>query len=1213
MLINLALMLADTDRFRPIVLLPDAAAGPLGQLLDEKGIEWHDAPKLSWFIWANSEDKSVFLATASKRAEVYEDLLRRINADLVVVNTLTHIEGVLASVKMNVPYVLWVHGILDSGMLGRYEYIARMAESVTLRLARQIVCCSEWTKAFFEYRVDRSCLHAIHNWTHVPLLHSPRPNQGNFAALSTLEKHKGLDVLIKALAALPSKNINLDLYGDGADAGYFKQLVVRLGLADRVHFHGRVTDVNSVYDNARAIVFPSFIEPFGMVAIESMSRGTPVIASRVGGLREIIEDGISGLLCDPGDVGQLAEQMQRIVDEDDLVADLSKAGFERVHDRFNGDEALASFSAVLDRAQAEFQAYSTDDLLLLDLLDLTLDSNNREVPPSWRAATGSEGLNLRMMHSAITPPLSSDESALLEEDLNARGRSPSEMPSLQGHLDEIVDGRYITGWAHVAEFPEPIVLGAFIDGVLCGYFRADLRRGDLQAAGLPDAGFRFPIPPHFLDGQSHTFDIRLAGGDLLLAGSNKEAMTLSLMELGAIGNLEELVNGNTLTGWVDASGAGEGVFDVFADGAFIGRSAAEIDRPDVVQGGHPKGRGFHYPIPQFLQDGLSHSFEVRDAVDERLFSGCPLLARTSANGVDRAQTNSILRSWAERTFSASETRIEGRSGSWRTRKGRLPFIAAVADAMIPSCEILLCRPLEQIKSVYGIDYNISFQSEALDEVILDQASILVLLRTTSPASLAAAKYAQRHGIPVVYLMDDDLLHLEKRFGGPFDLSAGEVRTVRLLMRLAQQVIVFSANLFEDLRPTVPHLKRLAPAADIEFFDELGVHFEQRAETDEVRIGYAGTSTHGADTALISSALQELLESRPNVVVETIGQTIEALNGHPRYRAFSEIAGIRDFAKFLLTRRWAVALAPLTPSIFNRGKTDSKYRTYASAGIAGVYSDFGVDPTIMVDRRHGLIASESHNDWVKCVGLLLDEPDLRRQIVRNAKADVRRRYSSEEATRQFYEALTEEVVRPSIILIKLGADDELHGLTALRRSRQISLRRVSAREVEQKDVGRADLIVIQAGEGDFYCPALDWAREAGCPILTVVGASAAKGVSPSRHGLSRRRNLIVENSDMLICYGAKSDSKQDILVISNQSSLVSSETSSGGWVRALDELLKRPDLLDKSTRDVEARVFEAQNLDDEMQIWRRALGILGLKLLLPVDEDLAPEPSLLNVR
>ncbi|KAL6702356.1 hypothetical protein ACN47E_010104, partial [Coniothyrium glycines] len=229
MLVNLAIGLAATLRYRPIVLLPNAKAGPLARILDHHGIEWHDTPELSWFLWANVDATRDFLIKAADGAAAYEAILRRVGADLVVVNTLTYLEGVIASVRADIPFVLWVHGILDAGMLGRFDHLAEISAGLPLKLARRIVCCSDWTRAFFEFRAEPTKIETIHNWTHVPVEPTPRAGQTRFAALSTLEKHKGIDVLIRAVALLKDRSIGLDLYGDGVDRQAYQDLVRRLG------------------------------------------------------------------------------------------------------------------------------------------------------------------------------------------------------------------------------------------------------------------------------------------------------------------------------------------------------------------------------------------------------------------------------------------------------------------------------------------------------------------------------------------------------------------------------------------------------------------------------------------------------------------------------------------------------------------------------------------------------------------------------------------------------------------------------------------------------------------------------------------------------------------------------------------------------------------------------------------------------------------------
>jgi hypothetical protein len=160
----------------------------------------------------------------------------------------------------------------------------------------------------------------------------------------------------------------LDLYGDGGDKEWFRQVIREENLENEIRLRGRTTNVREVYETALATLFPSRIEPFGMLAIESMARRTPVIASAVGGLCEIIDDGRTGMLFESGNVEQLAACMQRLLEDPQEAERLGQAGYRKALVQFNGDVSLRQFESILQAAAAT-PATDQDGFILTELLE----------------------------------------------------------------------------------------------------------------------------------------------------------------------------------------------------------------------------------------------------------------------------------------------------------------------------------------------------------------------------------------------------------------------------------------------------------------------------------------------------------------------------------------------------------------------------------------------------------------------------------------------------------------------------------------------------------------------------------------------------------------------------------------------------------------------------------------------------------------------------
>ena len=147
---------------------------------------------------------------------------------------------------------------------------------------------------------------------------------------------KGLDTLLDAVARLAEGGQHMRLLVVGGDAdeptgGHetsLRQRIARLGLEESVRFVGpQPQSVLPLYYAASDVtVLPSYYESFGMVALEAMACGSPVIASRVGGLITTVRDGVTGFLVPDGDVGALAERIETLVADPELRWRLGREG-----------------------------------------------------------------------------------------------------------------------------------------------------------------------------------------------------------------------------------------------------------------------------------------------------------------------------------------------------------------------------------------------------------------------------------------------------------------------------------------------------------------------------------------------------------------------------------------------------------------------------------------------------------------------------------------------------------------------------------------------------------------------------------------------------------------------------------------------------------------------------------------------------------------------
>jgi glycosyltransferase involved in cell wall biosynthesis len=182
----------------------------------------------------------------------------------------------------------------------------------------------------------------------------PLPGAPRLAIVGRLIPIKGHDVLLRAVARARERlpGLTLEIAGDGELEAELRATATRLGLDDAVTFLGRVAPVDPVLERAEVVVVPSFGEGFGMVALEAMERGRPVIASDVGGLPEIVDEGRTGMLVPPGDVEALARAIAELADDPARAAAMGEAGRTRALAEFSQDRCTERIAALYGTALA---------------------------------------------------------------------------------------------------------------------------------------------------------------------------------------------------------------------------------------------------------------------------------------------------------------------------------------------------------------------------------------------------------------------------------------------------------------------------------------------------------------------------------------------------------------------------------------------------------------------------------------------------------------------------------------------------------------------------------------------------------------------------------------------------------------------------------------------------------------------------------------------
>ncbi len=174
--------------------------------------------------------------------------------------------------------------------------------------------------------------------------------RGRLLYVGRVAPTKGVETVVRAVARLPATQLDVVGPADADTSARVAALVDELDVADRVHLRGEAApeQLSRAYGEADALVFPSeWQEPFGIVPLEAMARGLPVIGTGTGGSGEFLVDGVTSVRFRPGDVDDLVDAVRRLAGDQALRARLRTAGLEVAawRDRARANEELLAWHA----------------------------------------------------------------------------------------------------------------------------------------------------------------------------------------------------------------------------------------------------------------------------------------------------------------------------------------------------------------------------------------------------------------------------------------------------------------------------------------------------------------------------------------------------------------------------------------------------------------------------------------------------------------------------------------------------------------------------------------------------------------------------------------------------------------------------------------------------------------------------------------------------
>lgn len=301
--------------------------------------------------------------------------------------------------------------------------------------------------------------------------------------------------------------------------------------------------------------------------------------------------------------------------------------------------------------------------------------------------------------------------------------------------------------------------------------------------------------------------------------------------------------------------------------------------------------------------------------------------------------------------------------------------------MVIEGEIATTHLIEHLLSAclrHGIVYRKKLLSELLISDI-HRSTIPLFVRCGDPSLRLWIERLQHAKHPYLYYIDDNFWKIEGDTPLALYYQHPLIRhSLETAVAHAYKVLTNSDLLAEFLRQHNRAVEVLPS-----FFDFSLLQHPPRRKLDEIRVGFAGSSSREQDLEIIKPIIQPILDSIPNVVFEFIGVLPSDFKPDDRVRFFPHTSNYENFIHFKEERQWSIGLAPLIDSYSNRCKTNNKYREYSACRIAGIYSDMPPYQQAVTHGETGLLVEHTADAWISAIHQLISDIPLREKIAKQA--------------------------------------------------------------------------------------------------------------------------------------------------------------------------------------------------------------------------------------
>jgi len=416
------------DEWTPIVALPDK--GDLENEFVKINVKTYITPMQSITVDAKKywQQYEIFSRNLKERTQKVAEIISQERIDIVVTNTVCIFEGALAAKLKNIPHIWYIHELTskDDKLIPLFEFPMFYA-AMDFLSTRLVVISKVVEEEITQYHYTDKVSVIYTGLEQVEHLDNKQKltkvgildDSMTVTFIGVISERKGVLTLVDTARLLVEKYPKIIFIIVGKQEGEtyerLKVLITQSRLEDYFKFLGFRNDVPNIIARSDIVVIPSLIEPFSLVALEAMQLSKPVIATRSGGPEEIIVDGQSGILVPVNDPPAMAEAIDKLLSNPELMETIGRNGFKRFHELFLYDHYINQFDALLNTVISD---HSKENQVNPNIIEdfMNLASVASQVKGEIAALDFNENpnkvvddlLNYPKRRSVIIPPVSDD-------------------------------------------------------------------------------------------------------------------------------------------------------------------------------------------------------------------------------------------------------------------------------------------------------------------------------------------------------------------------------------------------------------------------------------------------------------------------------------------------------------------------------------------------------------------------------------------------------------------------------------------------------------------------------------------------------------------------------------------------------------------------------------------------------------------------------------